>query len=221
MKIDKRILNRFDQLSEKADKILEEKRFDFTADDGTTYHKIDEPAYRAWVTNAFSIIENIFGIDSPQYRMFDTSCNSGNRSAFDQYLEEHRAILMAGKDDYEGGYVFRMESLVRADVLEDVLEQAEFLLESGYKDPACIIAGVLLENALKQLCQHNGIDESKAGKMNDDLCKKDVYNRGMQKQIIAWQDRRNDAAHGRWDQYTGDDVQDMIKGVDRFIAEYL
>jgi hypothetical protein len=45
----------------------------------------------------------------------------------------------------------------------------------------------------------------------------------MQKQITAWadRDRRNNAAHGKWGEYTSDDVKDMIEGTRRFIAEYL
>jgi hypothetical protein len=33
--------------------------------------------------------------------------------------------------------------------------------------------------------------------------------------------RRNDAAHGNWNAYSAADVDDLIKGVNRFIAEQL
>jgi len=57
--------------------------------------------------------------------------------------------------------------------------------------------------------------------MNADLYKLGLYNSGMQKQITAWVDRRNNAAHGKWDAYTEEDVKDMINGINRFIAEHL
>lgn len=57
--------------------------------------------------------------------------------------------------------------------------------------------------------------------MNVDLCKAGLYNVTKQKQITAWAGLRNDAAHGDWDKYTSDDVQDMIKGVRRFMADFL
>ena len=57
--------------------------------------------------------------------------------------------------------------------------------------------------------------------MNADLRKAGIYNVGMQKQITAWADRRNSAAHGDWHEYTDDDVKAMIEGVNRFIAERL
>ena len=101
------------------------------------------------------------------------------------------------------------------------MEQAEVLHLSGYKDPGCILARVSLEFALRDLSEREGIAHGKLDKMNADLAKAGVYNKGMQKQITAWADRGNDAAHGKWDQYTADDVEDMIAGVRRFIADYL
>ena len=92
---------------------------------------------------------------------------------------------------------------------------------SGYKDPACILARVSLELALKDLCDREGIAHAKLDKMNADLVKAELYNKGMQKQITAWADKGNDAAHGNWDQYTNGDVEAMIAGVRRFIADYL
>ena len=66
-----------------------------------------------------------------------------------------------------------------------------------------------------------GVVHAKLDKMNADLAKAGAYNKSMQKQVTAWAGRGNDAAHGDWDQYTGDDVKDMIDGVRRFIADYL
>jgi hypothetical protein len=72
-----------------------------------------------------------------------------------------------------------------------------------------------------ELCTRQGIPHGKLDKMNADLCKAGIYNMGWQKQITAWAERRNKAAHGDWSAYNADDVEDMIKGVNRFIAEYL
>ncbi|GBE56060.1 hypothetical protein BMS3Bbin16_00258 [archaeon BMS3Bbin16] len=107
------------------------------------------------------------------------------------------------------------------EISEDVLEQAEELLKSGYKDLACVLAGVALETSLKDLCSRHGIKHGRLNKMNADLRKADAYNVGMQKQITAWAHHRNKAAHGEWGEYTSEDVKYMIRGVRRFIAEYL
>ena len=44
---------------------------------------------------------------------------------------------------------------------------------------------------------------------------------GMQKQITAWAERRNKAAHGDWTAYTNADVEDLIRGVNRLVSEVL
>ena len=44
---------------------------------------------------------------------------------------------------------------------------------------------------------------------------------GKQKQITAWADLGNNAAHGNYTNYNEQEVKDMLNGVARFIADYL
>ena len=112
--------------------------------------------------------------------------------------------------------------MIKAEILSgDVLEEATELSNAGYKDPACVLAGVALETTLKELCHQNSTPLGKMDKMNADLKKAGVYNLAKQKQITAWAGLRNSAAHGAWGDYNGDDVEAMISGVERFIADYL
>ena len=110
---------------------------------------------------------------------------------------------------------------VKAEDSSDILDQATELLQSSYKDPACVLAGVALEITLKELSSRNNIPFGKLDSMNIELCKKDVYNMGMQKKITAWAHWRNKAAHGEWDEYKDTDVSDMIRGITRFVADHL
>ena len=57
--------------------------------------------------------------------------------------------------------------------------------------------------------------------VNQKLTQKHVYNPLQQKQIQVWNDIRNNADHGHFDQYKSDDVTDMLKGVRGFLSEYL
>ena len=52
--------------------------------------------------------------------------------------------------------------------------------------------------------------------MNSDLAKKGIYNKLSQKQITAYADVRNNAAHGKWNEFAKTDVEDMLKGVRNF-----
>ena len=101
-------------------------------------------------------------------------------------------------------------------------------MNEGYKDPAAVIIGSTLETHLRELCKSNGIDTEikkndgknvakKAEVMNADLVKKEVYSKMYQKQVTAWLDLRNNAAHGKYDEYKKEDVSLMLQGVRQFI----
>ena len=105
---------------------------------------------------------------------------------------------------------------------------AEYLLEQNYKDPAAVIAGSVLEEHLRQLCDKNGIEivikkngklkSKKADSLNSDLYRKLSYGILDQKNVTAWLDLRNKAAHGKYDEYTNEQVDLMLRGVSEFIC---
>ena len=80
---------------------------------------------------------------------------------------------------------------------------------------------VSLELAIVETCFRNGIVRSKLNNMNVELAKASIYNLAKQNQITAWADLRNKAAHGQFSEYNSADVDDLIKGVEGFLAEYL
>lgn len=180
---------------------------------------VDQVMYQEWGTNVLSLFQRIFKSDAIHIEAFKSNYDAFNGLAHE--FDNCKGIFKAAKSDYEGGYLFTVDSLISAEILDDVIEQANYLFSKDYKDAACIVGRVALETSLKKLCDRNSILHGKLDKMNADLCKAGVYNIGMQKQITAWADRGNKAAHGLWDEYTKDDVQDMLKGIARFIAEML
>jgi hypothetical protein len=58
----------------------------------------------------------------------------------------------------------------------------------------------------------------KTDTLNHDLHKAGIYVLGDQKQITAWLDLRNDAAHGHYARYSHEQVQFMLEGVQNFVA---
>ncbi|EFF82545.1 hypothetical protein HMP0015_1965 [Acinetobacter haemolyticus ATCC 19194] len=132
-------------------------------------------------------------------------------------------VLLATYDDLKNGFLISFKQIVQAEVFETELEQAKSLLENGYKNAAGVIAGVVLETAVKELCLNNNIDieRKKLTQLNDELAKASVYNKLQQKQITALADIRNNAAHGDYDQFTKEDVERMIDDIERFLLNHL
>jgi len=132
-----------------------------------------------------------------------------------------KAVFIAAMDDYKGGYLTSIKNLIQADVFESELEQANELLSSGYTLAAAVIAGVVLETSLRDLCNREGISIGKLDKMNVDLAKAGIYNKLQQKRITALADIRNSAAHGKPEEFTESDVETMIRDIEQFLATHL
>ena len=132
--------------------------------------------------------------------------------------------LRALRRDYDAGYFSSFRSLIRAEVFADFLEMAEHLLEQGYKDPCAVLVGGVLEDHLRSLCKGRGIPLQTSGKpkkadsMNNDLASVSSYSKLDQKNVTAWLDLRNKAAHARYDEYNTNQVQQLLVGVREFAA---
>lgn len=104
---------------------------------------------------------------------------------------------------------------------------AEYLLQQGYKDAAAVIVDSVLEEHLRKLSQkhgipvvHGGSGPKKADTLNSDLAGANVYSKLDQKSVTAWLDLRNNAAHGKYDQYTKEQVALTLEAVRNFVARH-
>jgi hypothetical protein len=163
-------------------------------------------AYRAQVREPFG---RGFGADNPHV------------------LPDLIGVLQALRADVEAGYTKSVEELIHADVFADFLEMAGELHDKGYKDPAAVIAGSVLEEHLRKLASNSGVTVSdsggrpvKADKLNSDLARLNVYNKLEQKNITAWLDLRNKAAHGKYGEYDDAQVAALIRDVRDFMIRH-
>ena len=150
--------------------------------------------------------------------------NSPYRESIFHLMLSKVGALQALRRDYDAGYLSSVQSLVRAEVFADFLEMAEHLLKQGYKDPCAVLVGGVLEDHLRSLCQGRGIPLQMSGKpkkadsMNNDLASAGVYSKLDQKNVTAWLDLRNKAAHAQYGEYNHDQVQNLLIGVREFAA---
>lgn len=218
MRLDPIATRRFGELHTKGEAVLAAKKLDFVSrDDGVAHHNVPSGAYREWLTNVLNLVQRTFGESSIHFKHLTHQYQK--LSAWENHFIDSFSLFKAAKEDYEGGYLFNARTLAKAEVLADAMDQAKELLRTGYKDPACILARVSLEAALKDLCDRHGVSHSKLDKMNADLCKANVYSMAKQKQVTAWAEIGNKAAHGDWSQYTEQDAVAMVQGVEALVAD--
>lgn len=215
MKLDKVVVKRFDELMAKA------KAVEATTMVTDVSATVDSAKYHEWASAAQSLLERVFGEKSAYCRNFQAINSKIIYIAYMEPFENCRGIFKAAKEAYEGGELSELQLLVAAEVFAAFSEQAKQQLKEGCKEAACIVAGVALQTALQHLCARERIHDGKLDIMNADLCKTGIYDVHMQKQITAWGALRNKALQGDWTAYSASDVEEMIKGIDRFIEEHM
>ncbi|MCE0917973.1 DUF4145 domain-containing protein [Pseudomonas sp. NMI760_13] len=170
-----------------------------------------------WSVKVRSLLERACGVKSTHLQMY---LDAEKLVSFDSRLNQlkrMKAVFLAAKEDFEGGYLNSLRNLVQAEVFSNELEQAEELLSSGYATAAAVIAGVVLETSLRDLCSKHAIGHGTLNRMNDDLAKAGAYNTNQKKQITSLSAIRNSAAHGKPEEFTADQVKGMIDDVQRFL----
>lgn len=188
-----------------------------------TYYRVDFGRIKGFRSAVLSFIEQHYGPRHTHYVEFSKAVDG----QWESDLLAGLAILEAIHAEFAGGWLVSIKSLVAGEIFADFIEMAEHLLNSGYKDPAAVIAGGVLEEHLRQLCTKSGIETErdeggrivpkKADALNSDLTKAAVYGKLDQKSVTSWLDLRNNAAHGKYSEYETAQVDLMIKGVTDFL----
>lgn len=222
MNIDQKIIDRFDQLIEAGSTQVLKTRssrsgegFVYIGDDAINPEKSSQ-----WGISCLNLLSRVFGIESDHYVKFNALF-----SKFNNYTPVLTAqgILKGAREDYASGFLFETRALIQAEVFDDFLDQAKHLFDNRYHAPAAVVAGSVLEDGLRKLCVRNGItlpSKPKLDTMNSELAKAGIYNVLTQKKITALADLRNKAAHGKWNEFMVDDVEQMIAQIRAFMETH-
>jgi len=218
MKLDD-IVFRIDELIQKGNQLLANRN---RYKNGNEY--IDSSIFIGLKSSTLSIILKIYNKSHPFYTELDKIPDYGSPIVVESLLQ----ILISIKEEITGGWLFTTRGLISAEIFANFLDMAEHLLQEKYKDAAAVMIGSVLEEHLRQLCQKNNIEIEflkdskrlfkKADQLNSDLSKSDVYNKLDQKNITAWLDLRNNAAHGKYQEYSIEQVKAMYIGIMDFLT---
>ena len=211
---------RFEELVSQADTVAATKQRKHSSYSGS-YEEVDSDLLLGWCVKVRNLLASACGRDSEHFKSFVEAEKPRPYEENPTRLSRLQSVFLAAKEDFEGGYLSSVRNLVQADVFSTELEQARELLAAGYRAPAAVICGVVLETNLRNLCDARGINSGKLDKMNADLAKAGQYNSLVQKRITALAAMRNSAAHGDSNEFDNKDVQSMIEEVERLIAGWL
>ncbi len=195
----------------------------------TTTHFIPNDAFTEWQTNCISLLDTVVPKSSIHRSSVEKFHSFSNIPSSKQFgVSFLKAILQ----DFEQGFLDNIEHQIDAEVNADFLTQAESLIKFGRSEkahiPAAVIAGAVLEHGLRTICQSldppEPLETNGKHKMMslliDALKKRCVYNELTAKQLRSYADIRNAAAHGKFDDFTSSQVENMVSGVGSFLARY-
>jgi hypothetical protein len=179
------------------------------------------------LTKAKATITRITGANSSYYKDIEAFLQLPRAFAGTK-LKYIIGTVSALRSDIQNNFLKSLTDIIQGDVFSDYLEMADHLLIEGYKDPAAVLIGSTLESHIRELCKSHQIEieltnskgnivSKKADLMNSELAKANVYSSSYQKQIVAWLSIRNFAAHGKYSEYTNEEVKLMLQGVRQFI----
>ena len=177
------------------------------------------------ITLARAAIRRLAPSNSDYVKQMEEVCRDtvkGTAASREEAVEEGlQGVLRALRADYEADRLQTFQELVHAELFSDFLAMADHLLQEGFKDPAAVLAGGVLEEHLRKLCEKHGLplsERPKLDSMNADLTKAGAYGKNDQKQITAWAGIRNDAAHANFGTYQKEAVGLMVMGIREFIS---
>lgn len=217
---DDRLIRWLEELIDLGSEAIDSAEVD---DDNEPWY-VDEIQFRRFKASSLNALLQLFGDQHHMVKEFKKEVTEANVSK----VEIGLGILSAAYDNLKDGHLTSFKSLVTSEVFTDFLEMAEHLLKEGYKDPAAVLIGGVLEDHLRKLCLQNEIVIShmkgdkgtplKADRLNAELAKSGVYGKQDLKAITAMLDLRNLAAHGHYGEFSGDQVNLMLQGVISFIS---
>jgi hypothetical protein len=197
----------------------------------------DDSTYLYFLSRFEAIFDFIPDQVNPYKRNFEEAKSKVYSNSENDYHDKApRLVAISGvikalKQDLSHGYLVKASEILNAELFSDFLEMVEHLLEEGYKDPAAVILGSVLEEHLRKLCAKNSlpIDSTdskgitrpkKADLLNSELTAAVIYSKLDQKSVTAWLDLRNKAAHGQYADYSKAQVELLLQSVRDFITRH-
>ena len=224
--IKRKLFDQFHKLTESGSELMAGK------DPKMWDSKVDKSLYCRWRAQVVNLLDRVLPAKSPlRGRLKDFLDFSIATSSADEILN----TLCAVEEDFAAGMFDDLEKRIEAVVAVNYMDQAEELIKDSADTsrsyiPAAVLAGAVLEKSLRTLCVKNDppISLTKPGgkkkTMNpliDNLKDAGVFNEIYAKQLRAWADIRNAAAHGQFEEFTKEQVASMIAGVNQFLCDYM
>lgn len=191
---------------------------------------VDWPEFVQWRTNCTTLLDQLVPTSSAHRVTADGFKTIKNNRYSLQFGIQ---FLKAVSEDFDQGFFDDIGTQIEAEIAADYLGQAKTLVESELREqissaPAAVLSGAVLERCLRSMCEQlsppepTTLNNGKPLTLNpliDALRKRGAFNELRAKHLRAWADIRNSAAHGRFEEFTTDEVKAMVRGIELFLTQ--
>jgi hypothetical protein len=132
------------------------------------------------------------------------------------------AALVAAWDEHSTEEAFETGS-IRNESLMCPLEGAQSSFAQGCHHDAAILAGHVLEDTMRKLCQRNEVPLPKkptVETMNAELARKGIYDDVLQDRLQWMAELCEHARLGLWSEFSPSDVETMLQQMHDFVVQY-
>ncbi len=194
--------------------------------------------YEIWYSESLSLIKVVLPNRVTDFERYYYQKGEGSlkdcivyKSGFDNFLkdraeeasilfENQLGIVKSAKKRFESS-LFDIRQLVQADLFDSELDAARELNKKGFVRGAGAIAGVVLETHLAQVCENRKIKITKKkttiNDYNQKVYENDVIGLKDFRFIQYLADLRNLCDHKKKKEPTREDIEELIKGVEKII----
>src|SRR5208282_1539214 len=113
---------RFTELLVQSDELLKTKRNAYSQFSGAST-QVDDHLFLGWKVKTKNLLEKACGLESQHFKQFEQDEVLSWTDSFER-ARKLRAIFEAAQEDYDGGYLNSVRTIVQAEVFDSELEQA-------------------------------------------------------------------------------------------------
>ena len=168
----------------------------------------------AWLAAAQNAVHLVIAQPGSPYRKkADRIADGSHGYGVHHAVGEFSSLLSALLHDANEGLLAPVADQARAEVFDDFLDHAASYLRSSRKQEAGVIAGVVFEDSLRQICRKLSITEKgqNLDALISELAKRGELSPVKAKRARAAADVRTKATHAQWDEFELNDVHSTME----------
>ena len=175
--------------------------------------------YERVITQSISLVRHIYGAGHPHTQRVIHFVNGDSLHS----LPQIEGLLLGAKSDVANGLIRDLTSRIVLDIKSDFLETALAMADEGQKDPAAVLACIVLEDSLKRLAAKHSITNAVDKEMSvvaTMLLNANAIEKSTNQAIRSFLTLRNAALHAQWHEVSIESVKLLLAFLPSFVEKH-